>query len=38
VWVTAQNIESTVVKDQFVKASAICTGALAAACTAAGIS
>jgi D-xylose transport system substrate-binding protein len=38
IWVTAQNMESTVVKDNFRKASEICISALAAACTAAGIS
>jgi D-xylose transport system substrate-binding protein len=38
IWVTAQNMESTVVKDSFRKASEICISALAAACTAAGIS
>jgi D-xylose transport system substrate-binding protein len=38
IWVTTQNMESTVVKDAFQKASAICIAAVAAACTAAGIS
>lgn len=37
VWVTSKNIASTVVKDGFVKASDICTSALASACAAAGI-
>jgi D-xylose transport system substrate-binding protein len=36
-WVTVDKIESTVIKDQFVKVSDICTAALKAACTAAGI-
>jgi hypothetical protein len=35
--VTVDKIESTVIKDQFVKVSDICTAALKAACTAAGI-
>jgi D-xylose transport system substrate-binding protein len=35
--VTAQNMNDTVVKDEFVKASDLCTGAAASACTAAGI-
>jgi D-xylose transport system substrate-binding protein len=38
VWVTSANIESTVIKDNFVKASDICPAALASACTAAKIS
>ena len=38
VWVTVANMESTVVKDGFRKASEICISALAAACTAASIS
>jgi D-xylose transport system substrate-binding protein len=38
VWVTSSNMAATVVKDQFVSASALCSGAGAAACTAAGIS
>jgi D-xylose transport system substrate-binding protein len=38
VWVTAANMESTVVKDGFDKASAICAIAGASACSAAGIS
>jgi D-xylose transport system substrate-binding protein len=37
-WVTSANMASTVVKDGFQKASAICIPSLAAACTAAGIS
>jgi D-xylose transport system substrate-binding protein len=35
--VNASNMNATVVKDQFVKASDLCTSALASACTAAGI-
>jgi len=35
--VTVDNIESTIVKDNFLKASDICTSAYAAACTKAGI-
>jgi D-xylose transport system substrate-binding protein len=38
VWVTSANMESTVVKDGFRKASDICISAIASACTAAGIS
>ena len=38
VWVTAANMESTVVKDGFDTASAICALAGASACSAAGIS
>jgi D-xylose transport system substrate-binding protein len=38
VWVTTQNMEATVIKDGFVKASDVCIAAIAAACTAAGIS
>jgi D-xylose transport system substrate-binding protein len=38
IWVTAQNMESTVVKDGFRKASDICISAITAACTSAGIS
>jgi D-xylose transport system substrate-binding protein len=38
VWVTSQNMESTVVKDGFRKASDICISAIASACTSAGIS
>jgi len=37
VWVTSENMAATVVKDGAVKASALCAGATAAACTAAGI-
>ena len=37
VWVTAANMESTVVKDGFDTASAICTIAGASACSTAGI-
>ena len=37
-WVTPTNVESTVVKDDFVPASQICTGAYAADCTKYGIS
>jgi D-xylose transport system substrate-binding protein len=37
-WVTAANMESTVIKDGFVKAAAICASAGAAACSAAGVS
>ena len=36
-WVTTENMESTVVKDQFVKVSDICTPQLQTACNAAGI-
>jgi D-xylose transport system substrate-binding protein len=36
-WVTPTNVESTVVKDNFVTASQICTGAFAADCTKYGI-
>jgi D-xylose transport system substrate-binding protein len=35
--VTTQNMASTIVKDQFVKASDLCAGSFASACTAAGI-
>ena len=35
--VDTKNMASTVVKDDFVSASDLCTGSLAAACTAAGI-
>jgi hypothetical protein len=38
VWVTKANMESTVVKDQFDTASAICAIAGAALCTTDGIS
>jgi D-xylose transport system substrate-binding protein len=37
-WVTTDNMASTVVADQFVKASQLCVGQYAAACKAAGIS
>jgi D-xylose transport system substrate-binding protein len=37
-WVTPTNVQSTVVKDQFVQASQICAGAYAADCTPYGIS
>lgn len=37
IWVTTQNMASTVVKDGAVKVSDLCVGAVAAACTAAGI-
>ena len=37
-WVTTENMASTVIKDQFVKASQLCVGQYAAACKAAGIS
>lgn len=36
-WVTTENLASTVVKDGAVKVSALCAGAVASACTAAGI-
>jgi D-xylose transport system substrate-binding protein len=36
--VTTKNMESTVVKDKFVSVSDLCSGSLASACTAAGIS
>lgn len=38
VWVTSANMAATVVADNFVKKSDLCTTAFAAACTAAGIS
>jgi D-xylose transport system substrate-binding protein len=38
VWVTTQNLQSTVVKDGAVKVSDLCISALASACSAAGIS
>jgi D-xylose transport system substrate-binding protein len=38
IWVTTTNMESTVVKDGAVKVSDLCAGALASACTAAGVS
>ena len=37
IWVTPENMNATVVKDGAVKASALCAGATASACTAAGI-
>jgi D-xylose transport system substrate-binding protein len=37
-WVTTKNMNDTVIKDQFVPASQLCTSAYAAACKAAGIS
>ena len=37
-WVTTSNMASTVVADQFVKASQLCVGSFAAACKTAGIS
>jgi D-xylose transport system substrate-binding protein len=37
VWVTTENMAATVVKDGAVKVSALCAGAVASACTAAGI-
>ena len=36
-WVTTENMESTVIKDKFVKVSDVCTAELQSACTAAGI-
>ena len=36
-WVTTKNMNSTVVKDNFVPASQLCTGSYAADCSAAGI-
>jgi len=36
-WVTTSNMNSTVIADQFVPASQLCTGSYAAECTAAGI-
>jgi D-xylose transport system substrate-binding protein len=38
VWVTAANMQATVIADQFVKASVLCVGQYTALCTAAGIS
>jgi D-xylose transport system substrate-binding protein len=38
IWVTPQNMAATVVKDGFVKASKLCTGAVKKACKSAGIS
>jgi len=37
-WVTTANMNATVIKDNFVPASQLCTGSYAADCTAAGIS
>jgi D-xylose transport system substrate-binding protein len=37
VWVTATNMESTVIKDQFIKASDLCAAVGATVCTGAGI-
>ena len=37
-WVTTTNMQSTVIADNFVKASQLCVGQFAAACKAAGIS
>lgn len=37
-WVTTKNMNDTVIKDKFVPATQLCTGAYAAACKAAGIS
>jgi D-xylose transport system substrate-binding protein len=37
-WVTPSNVESTVIKDQFVTAAQLCAGAYAANCTTYGIS
>jgi D-xylose transport system substrate-binding protein len=37
-WVTTDNMNSTVIADQFVKAAQLCVGAYATACKAAGIS
>jgi D-xylose transport system substrate-binding protein len=36
-WVTAANMNATVIKDKFVKASALCAGSYATDCSAAGI-
>jgi D-xylose transport system substrate-binding protein len=36
-WVTTANMESTVIKDKWIKASDLCVSAVASACTAAGI-
>ena len=38
VWVNAANMNSTVIKDQFIDKAALCTAVTAAVCTAAGIS
>jgi hypothetical protein len=37
VWVDATNMASTVIKDKFVSASALCTAVGASVCSAAGI-
>jgi D-xylose transport system substrate-binding protein len=37
-WVTTENMRSTVIADRFVRASALCQGKYASACSAAGIS
>jgi D-xylose transport system substrate-binding protein len=37
VWVTTDNMASTVIKDLWIKPSTLCTGSVASACTAAGI-
>jgi D-xylose transport system substrate-binding protein len=37
-WVTTENMNSTVIADEFVTASSLCAGTYAAACSAAGIS
>jgi D-xylose transport system substrate-binding protein len=37
VWVTTDNMASTVIKDLWIKPSALCSGSLTSACTAAGI-
>jgi hypothetical protein len=37
VWVTSANMNSTVIKDQFVSAQSLCTAVGQAACSAAGI-
>jgi D-xylose transport system substrate-binding protein len=37
-WVTAANMKDTVIKDNFIKATDLCTGAIASLCTQAGIS
>ncbi|MBV8196196.1 MAG: sugar ABC transporter substrate-binding protein, partial [Candidatus Dormibacteraeota bacterium] len=37
-WVTAQNMESTVIKDKFVDVGALCSAVGQGVCTAAGIS
>jgi D-xylose transport system substrate-binding protein len=36
-WVTTKNMNSTIIKDNFVPASQLCTGQYQADCTAAGI-